>query len=387
MSRPRKNPLPEGIYQRGAVYWIQYRDAHGERHRESAGRSIDDARRLRAQRLASVRDGTHGRDVGGRSTLTAYAEAFFRAREAKVRTTHRERQLFADFVAPHLGGLRLEEIRPSMVADWISRLPVTMAPKSVRNAHGVLSAILADARFRDHVLDNAAKDLPPGTFPAVISRPKASWTRAEVETFVSDDRIDLDRRVGYAVAAFTGARLGEIAGLRWCDLDTSAAPLWRWTLRHQYDGQPLKTGQPRDVPIHAELRRILAAWKLEGWPMYVGRVPVPADLVVPRQDGTHHSDNSLGAKAIARHAATLGIDVGDRDFHSFRRFFVTHCRVDGAPKDIVERITHNADGEQIDGYTYWGWDVLCDAVSRLRLEVRRGAEVTRLGHTRGHKAL
>ena len=132
----------------------------------------------------------------------------------------------------------------------------------------------------------------------------------------------------------------------------------------------------RDVPIHAELARILAAWKLEGWPRFVRRLPRPDDLVVPREDGSVHSVNSAGAKALRRHAETIGIDTrgaaGFRDVHSFRRAFVTLARTDGAPADIVERITHNARGEQIDGYTYFGWETLCSAVSSLRSSRHEG---------------
>ena len=111
--------------------------------------------------------------------------------------------------------------------------------------------------------------------------------------------------------------------MRWRDLDTAAAPLWRWTLRTQWDRQPLKTGQPRDVPIHRELARILAKWKVGGWARFVRRVPSADDFVVSDASGKMLTKNAAGAKAIHRHAAAIGIDAGTRDFHSFRRAMIT----------------------------------------------------------------
>jgi hypothetical protein len=81
--------------------------------------------------------------------------------------------------------------------------------------------------------------------------------------------------------------------------------------------------------------------------------------------------------------------LGHRDAHSFRRTFVTLARTDGAPVDLVERVTHNAKGAQIDGYTYFGWEALCSAVSVLKLgaayvadaSARRAAEGVVAGFT------
>jgi integrase len=368
MGRPRKAKLPEGIYARGPVYWVTYVDAAGKRHRESGGRTVEAAVRFRRDRLEAVRNGTLGREKANAETpLGAYADGVLAKRAATVRTIGRERQLFDTFVRPHLGDVPLASIRPRTVIAWIEKIRGTRAPKTVRNAHAVLSAVLAVARVDELVADNAAKGLPPKTLPKVDRRTKSSWTRAEVGAFISSPLVPDDRRVVYAIAAFTGARLGEIAGMRWADLDTAARPLWRWSLRTQYDGAPLKTDNPRDVPIHPELQRILERWRADGWPHYTAGARYERGFVVPREDGAVHSDNSMGAKAVTRHAAKLGIEVGTRDFHSFRRFFITHAREDGASAEAVERITHNATGTMIDGYTYFGWPFLCSAVERLVL--------------------
>ena len=53
-----------------------------------------------------------------------------------------------------------------------------MAPKSIRNVHGVLSALLSRARFEELVVDNAAKGLPRGELPKAKNvRITSAWTR------------------------------------------------------------------------------------------------------------------------------------------------------------------------------------------------------------------
>ncbi len=380
MARPRKNPLPSGVYERKhasgrRTLWIWFRDAEGRRVHESAGASIAEAVALLSRRKREVREGEFSRGSEP-ATISEYFEQWAPLRAAEgVRSHQREAQTMRSHILPALGSVRLDELRPRDVAAWVRRMraDAKLSPKSIRNAHGVLSAMLSRARFDERISDNPARGLPEGILPAnVKTKQTGAWTRSECETLMSDERIPEDRRVLYAIAAFTGARLGEICGLRWEDIDTDAAPLGRWALRSQWNREPLKTDQPRDIPIHGVLARILAEWRLNGWPRFVRRVPSSSDLVLPRASGTLHSRNSAGAKAVRRHADMVGMAAGTRDFHSFRRAFVTLARTDGAPVEIVERITHNSRGEQIDGYTYFGWESLCDAVSRVRLERHEG---------------
>lgn len=401
MSRPRSRPLPPGIYERRLArgrrsYWISFTDADGVRVRELGGSSVEEAVRALAQRRGDAAAGLTRSSGSPTQALRTYAERWvdLRRREG-VRTVGREEQLLADYVLPVLGKKPLAEIRPRDVAAWVRGLSAAgdLAPKSIRNAHGVLSALLARARFDELVVDNAARGLPRGILPdAQRAREVGAWTRAELERWITPHpEVPEDRTVAYAIAAFTGARVGEISGLRWRDIDMRSQPLWRWALRTQYDDAPLKTERPRDIPIHAELARILAAWKLGGWARFMCRVRSEDDLVVPRNPhlrtgrpqhahGQHHSSSSLGAKAVRRHAQALGIDDAGRDFHSFRRAMITLARTDGARAEVLERVTHNSRGEMIDGYTYFGWDVLCSAVQVLRIAplVESDASVTRL---------
>lgn len=385
-------------------YWIDFRDQHGERRQERGGSTIAEAVAALARRRAEVAAGTYSPGTGtGGQTLEAYVPRWIELRRREgVRTVEREHQILRDHVVPHLGAKRIADVRPRDIAAWVRALGDAgeLAPKSILNAHGVVSAMFARARFDELVTGNPCKDLPRGILPTnVRSRQVSAWTRAELERWITPHPdVPEDRTVAYAIAAFCGARCGEVAGLRWRDLDVDGRPLWRWHLATQYDGAPLKGrgregGPPRDIPIHPELQRILAAWKLEGWPRFMRRHPRPDDLVVPRErpvlvvDGAEreswvHSKESLGAKAVHRHAAVLGISSAGRDFHSFRRGMITLARTDGAREELLERITHNAAGTQIDGYTYFGWEALCETIALVRLAPLSAAHVIDLASRR-----
>ena len=57
-----------------------------------------------------------------------------------------------------------------------------------------------------------------------------------------------------------------------------------------------------------------------------------------------------------------GVQKWERAGSERREAFITLARRGGAPKDIVERITHNAKGDIVDEYTTWDWEPLCKAV-------------------------
>lgn len=393
MGRRREKPLPAGVYERvyasGSVfYWITFVDQHGDRQRESGGETIAKAEALLRKRRREVQTGTYRPDgAEGGMLLADYVEPFLAHRTRRVKTVEDDRARLRDHIVPRLGDRPLAAIEPRDVEAFVLELVDAdeLAPKTVVNVHSTLAALLERARYEKLIDANPAHDLPAGTLPgAAPARDPLPFTRDEAQLLVFDRRIALERRVAHAMGAFCGARTGEIIGARWRDLDTDAPRLWRWSLRSQYDGKSLKgssakPGAPRDVPIHPRLRELLEEWRREGWPQHVRRHPRPDDLIVPREDGTMHSKESLGAKSVGRAARVVGIAMSgtaadgttwSKDAHSFRRFFITTTQVDGAREEVVRRITHDGRprGRIMQRYTVFPWETLCDAVSMLHLE-------------------
>ena len=211
-------------------------------------------------------------------------------------------------------------------------------------------------------------------------RHQAVFTRAEVEQLISDERVPLDRRVFYALLFLTGMRVGEAVARRWRDIDTETEPLGTLTVGTHYllekrrEAPATKTGVSRLVPIHPELARVLAEWKLRGFRAFLGRQPKPEDFIVPGARGTirnahynltlFHDDQEL-------------LGLRERRQHDARRTFISLGIADGARIDILRWVTHGAPGNVMGLYTTLPWSALCGEVSKLKVK-RRGAAVTAL---------
>lgn len=117
---------------------------------------------------------------------------------------------------------------------------------------------------------------------------------------------------------------------------------------------------------------MLAAWKLGGWQRMIGRRPNADDLIVPSRQGACRSVNH-GLKRFHEDLERVG--QRPRRQHDLRRSFITLARTDGARKDVLEVITHGSRGDIVDVYMSLPWQLLCDEVAKLRLELRAGAVV------------
>lgn len=361
---------------KGRVYWISF-NHEGERFRERAGTDKREAERFLARREREVREGiTESRPNGRAPTLRRFAEGFFESRAARsVRSVADEQARFRLHVDPKLGRLRVDEITPKIVAAWVEEMKLEgqLSAKSIRNTHGVLSVILGQAQFEELVEVNAAKGLPRGILPPLKSKKPVPYSRDELAVMLGHPAVPPDVRVLLALMGLAGLRLGEACGRRWRDLNTNREPLWRLRVHDQYDGQPLKTAEhgdakERDVPVHPVLRDLLIDWYREGFEATLGRPPRPADPITPWPARMAPRSENQAGKAADKAIAAAGIErIRGRRVHSLRRSFISLARSDGARRDVLETVTHNARGEIIDVYTEFVWPARCEAVSALRI--------------------
>jgi integrase len=232
--------------------------------------------------------------------------------------------------------------------------------------------------FRDAVVDELI-----GANPCVLKRhdlPKAidrdpSWragavfTRAELEQLITDERIPEDRRVMYALMGLAGLRFGEAAALHWRNYDATLEPLGRLIVAASYNTnqrceKTTKTEQPRLVPVHPTLAKVLAAWKLGGWEFLRARKAKVDDLIIPSRRGLNRSHGHMLKKF---HADLRRLGLRERRQHDLRRTFISLARADGARKDILETVTHGTRGDIIDTYTTLPWQSVCEEVSKMNV--------------------
>lgn len=384
MARRRASPLPRGITERkrarGVVYLLSFADQHGELRQELAGADLREAKRLLAQRRAEVAAGTYAPGATGGTTIAAYASTWLDARRKRgVRSVDDEAAHVRLHIVPALGKVRLGDLRPRDVAAWVDAMKAegTRAAKSILNTHGVLHAMMEAARFEELIVANPAS-LPRGMLPRKPRGGGERFERTEIEALLTDERIDEHRRVFYALMALGGMRCGEASGRRWRDLDVGTPELHAMRVHTQYDDRPLKTARDDDtaerlVPVHRELARVLAAFRLRTFAPLYGRQAWPEDWIAADPRTRAPRTQAQAQNALRRDCARLGIPP--RGTHAFRRAFISLARSDGARADMLERVTHNARGTVLDGYTSPEWTALCEAVSCLRIELRRGTVI------------
>ena len=103
----------------------------------------------------------------------------------------------------------------------------------------------------------------------------------------------------------------------------------------------VKTDRPREVPVHPTLAKVLATWKLSGWPLYFDRAPGPDDLIVPSRKGSPRSVAHM-LKKFHEDLARLGLRP--RRQHDARRTFISLARADGARPDVLRWVSHGPTG-------------------------------------------
>jgi hypothetical protein len=130
-----------------------------------------------------------------------------------------------------------------------------------------------------------------------------------------------------------------------------------------------KTENPREMPVHPTLARILAEWKLLGFERLTGRKPRPEDPIVPSRRGAYRNVN---ASLRRFHEDLERIGLRARRQHDARRTFISIARADGAVADTLHFATHGPDGDIMDDYTTLPWPALCAEVAKVRINLREG---------------
>ena len=222
--------MSEGsITRRGRKSWrIKYdlpRDETGERRIAYATvkGTRKDAEKERRRLLTALDRGVHV-DPSARTVADFLASWLADVAPGAVGEKSLERydSLIRLQINPHLGRTQLQRLRPGDVAGWLQTLSKTgLAPRTVRHAHGVLRSALAHATAIEVLDRNVATS---------IRAPKVP--RAEIEILDADQITEVIGKLKghsiFSIAALaigTGARRGELAALRWGDLDLDAATL------------------------------------------------------------------------------------------------------------------------------------------------------------------
>lgn len=379
------------VYPRGRKLWIGFKDVNGKRCQEATEYFVGDeakARKVLETVEARVAAGVaHGEKELGPLTVGRYQKTWLedrRDRGLEDVKTDEGRLKHAAVLAP----LVLSSVRPRHIRDLVRTLSAKigtektdMAPRSVHHVYATLHTMFADAVADELIERNPCvlkrNELPKKRDKNPEWRESAVFTRNEVEQIISDDRIPEDRRVLDALLFLGCLRFGESAALRVRDYDPQAEPLGRLMVTKSYSTKKrseksVKTDQPRQMPVHPTLAKILGRWLLRGWQAMMGRPPRPDDLLIPSREGRNRNSNHM-KRRFDQDLTRIGLRP--RRQHDSRRTFISLAIADGGRPEILKWVTHGPPEGIMSVYTTLPWETLCEDVKKLRIAVREGVVV------------
>ncbi len=169
-------------------------------------------------------------------------------------------------IRPHIGSLRLQALSPARITKLYRDLATSggrnaagLSPRTIEYVHAVLRKALRDAVAVDQILPSnpVERAKRPRKAP---SEPGQVWTPGQLRAFLDTAR---QHRLFafYRLAAYTGARRGELLNLRWRDIDLDAGEVRITGSAAVIAGQRIegttKSGRSRTVSIDAETVQIL----------------------------------------------------------------------------------------------------------------------------------
>ena len=222
--------------------------------------------------------------------------------EMRVATRNSYRSIRRLHVDPALGGLLACELTRTQLSAYYSAerrgngMP-PLAETTVAHHHSMNKAAYNWAIDEELLAANPAQRVknPPALRPKV----RPVWSMEEIACVVVRAR-GLQVHATGVLAGFSGLRVGEVAGLRWSDLDLDQGFVCVQRTIEEDEDKTLveyspKNGKARVVPLPPvaceELRTILKAQT--EYRLAHGKEWNAAGLVLPKRDGTPMAPSSL----------------------------------------------------------------------------------------------
>lgn len=386
----RRERVERGIYSRRnaeskTVYEIVYRDSTGKQRWETVDGGI---RAARARRDDIAGRKSRGEQVRPNPKLRfgESADQWWRAKATRLRpATQSAYGASLKHLRERWANTRLDDITVGDVARFITDMEMRgYAGWTIKGALTVLGRIF------DHALrhlawrgSNPVRALDRDERPRSDEREKRILSADELSALL--DAIEPEHRLLFAFAAATGARLGEVLGIRWHGIEFEAGSA---LISHQLDRQgtyvPLKTKRSRrTIELPASLVTQLRAHKLAS--PYSGE----HDYVFASRSGAGHDHRNIGGRVLKRAVKRAGLGDELRDgvvvkhaptFHSLRHSHGSALIASGWDlEEVSARLGHRDVTVTARVYVHAYESAKRSAARALRLEAMYGSAQTQTG--------
>jgi integrase len=293
---------------------------------------------------------------------------FFQIKRRTLSASALERYegLFDNYIGPAVGRTKLIALRPEDLTDAYARWSSNgvggkpLSGRTVHHLHDLIRCALNFGARREWVGRNVAASLEAEDLPRATKPEPIALDEAEMATLLSAAHNPSERakRSGgpsaepwfypaVAFALYTGARRGEVLGLRWSDLDfesntvTIRRSLTRTHSRGLFFKEP-KNGKARTITMPCTLNGILKQHReaQDNERNIVRTAYKDDDLVFARPDGSLVNPRNFGNRVIELSARARVTPI---TAHCLRDTHASLLAKKGVPLEVISKRLGHAD--------------------------------------------
>lgn len=325
---------------------IRWNDHDGKRRSETFD-TFDEAESQLRRRKTEAEDVRRGKRLPTPEVhkFQELADYWRTHRMPQKRSARDDESMLSRHLIPAFGDMPIIEIRQSVVDRYIAS-KLELSPKTVANHLTLLTTMLG-----------LAVDLTWITSAPRIRKPRVKADDVKEQPWLKTDEIERLLRAAatieeigdpltsvprlmYMTAVYSGMRAGELAGLRWSDVDLERRTIH---VRRSYHGETKTRASQRHIPVFDILLPVLRAWKLRC-------PPTKGDLVFPNRRGRMQGRSfRVFQETLHRVLDTAGFErpTGKAKhvihFHSLRHTFACHFRLNGGKlEDLMDVLGHTS---------------------------------------------
>ena len=346
------------IEQRGPRTWRVRYDVPSAKGRKQVSETIHGAKRdaQRALRgwLAALDKGIYVETTG--ETVGEYLERWLVVHSANV--SIRTRVGYASCIkrlGRYLGTVTLQKLRPEHVqSSYKALLDAGLNPRTVLHGHRVLNRAFKDAIKWGLLHNNPVDAVTP---PRPDRKEASAWDATTISLFLEAAGGSPYRDI-FFLAARTGLRRSELAGLKWSDIDLKGARLRVVRTRQRIYGHGIVEGQPkthrsrRTVALSEAAVAVLESVKTGQIEKRLKAGPVwnHSDYVFTTDDGRPIDPDNL-SREFRRIVKEAGLPHGT--LHGLRHSFATSLLTANVHPAVVQSaLGHSSISVTIDTYSH-----------------------------------
>ena len=242
------------IRKRDKDYEVRWRV--GSTHYSQGGfKYKKDAELFQAKQVTRIRNNTFTPPSSARITMADLSHEWLTSKEISPRTHSDYEQILASLILPVWADIRLDQVRPEAITQWVTTLKKTHSPARVRKIFTIFKQTLDYAVMAERIETNPATRA--NTLGGATFLPKTRQEKRH-RYLTPDEVISLAEQFPeyttmIVVMAFTGVRFGEATALQVRDVDQLRSRLLIQRAFSEVRGTltigPPKSGKAREIPL------------------------------------------------------------------------------------------------------------------------------------------